>query len=273
MIHEVPAIAIASFPKSGNTFVRTFLSELGGGDIPDRYRAQKIGLRIPCNGENCALYKTHDARPINLLFGRELRHVGILHVIRHPIDVFLSWLNYLLLEGKKLPRADLSVAPGSFPFVKEFKAEGVQNISSDHMACLMGAYMALGRLSPGFAVVRNWHDHAASYLHSARSYPVWTIAYEHLVERPEEAFGCIGGLFGASGADVTEALERTRQATKPDGGFFWRQKAYGHTELLSQEHIDWFGRVKAADLKLFETALAVSAANIEQGFRPALRQP
>ncbi|MEM6846865.1 MAG: sulfotransferase domain-containing protein [Pseudomonadota bacterium] len=261
---ERPAVPLASFPKSGNTWVRSFLEALAGkGKIPDRYRHHKPGLTLPYGGERCLIYKTHDAALTNLLFGVELRHVGIVHIVRHPLDVFLSWLNYINLEGRRLPRKDLSVGRGSFPFLRDFKVDRVEDYGADEMACLLGAYMAMGRLAPHFSVVGSWQAHTRSFLHSDRRAPVHTFAYEHLSAHPEAAFEALGGLFGFGPDKVRAAMAAAETKTKTDGGFFWRKRAYGYRDILSEEHIAWFGRVRGADLTLFEEALAVSAQNLK----------
>jgi aryl sulfotransferase len=98
---------LASYPKSGNTWVRFLLYQCLYGEvtdtrelvkrIPDAHHEGEFGSAIP--DEDRLLLKTH------WCFHEKLPHLdntdGCIYIVRHPKDVLLSALNYMWLGGQQ----------------------------------------------------------------------------------------------------------------------------------------------------------------------------
>ncbi|NEQ65479.1 MAG: sulfotransferase domain-containing protein, partial [Symploca sp. SIO2D2] len=102
-----PIVWLASYPKSGNTWLRFSVAALIEGDLPSSRFVQERMPDIHESGfkpfllleQNIAFAKTHfmfsDSMP-----GRGLT-AGFIYVIRNPIDVLASNYNYILRNAPK----------------------------------------------------------------------------------------------------------------------------------------------------------------------------
>jgi len=149
---------LASFPKSGNTWVRFLLYQYIYGELTDTI---ELGKRIPdihagdmpraSSGTATLLVKTHWG------LGPQMPHVaqsaGAIYIVRHPKDVLLSMLNYYRLRE---PAAAWSDA--------QFARLFIQNGADP------------GSLRNGFG---RWEDNIASWM-TQRRFPQLLIRYEDL---------------------------------------------------------------------------------------------
>jgi len=235
-------IALNSFPKSGNTWVRTFLAHLlFGGDvnaIPDRYRTSIFsGKETSFRSTSPRIYKTHDRLVSNIAEGREIDHVAYIYIIRHPLDVFLSYANYLALLPEDIRRPDLR--PGPWPF--SIKRAPVEELAANGgLTALLGAFIAFGTLSPNFQSPGSWFSHAETWAQRDGNPPVLRLRYEDLVCRGAAAFTEIGDWFGYDNASVEAAFNATSIDTQQDDKFYWRQKAFGYQDILTPDQINLF---------------------------------
>ena len=158
-------IWLASYPKSGNTWLRIFLyyylfGELRKSDdlasnIPDLHVRSIVK---PSNSGGATLYKTH------FLWSPQHPHIdqssGFIYVLRHPKDVLLSNLNYIRLVGNDT----ISDAQFARRFIEQL---GVPQWR---------------RLGMG-----SWPEHAQSWLHNPQM-PHLVLRYEQLRENPKHYF-------------------------------------------------------------------------------------
>jgi len=178
-----PVLWLASYPKSGNTWLRFLLRSavLGpptdsievAASIPDIHRP------LPTDGSAASFgglmpIKTHFAlTPTHPLRGQTAKAV---YVLRHPKDVLLSGLNYTRLAGAKpSPAADRVYA-------EAFIARG-----GDH-----------GFEAQGFGT---WAGHARSWTDA--DFPVHAIRYEDL---QRDAAGVLRGVLGFIGEELNAGV-------------------------------------------------------------------
>jgi len=206
MTTNTPVIWLASYPKSGNTWLRFMLyAALYGppqrsADVPAKI--QDIHRPMPTNlDQEGALYiKTHfeltDQHP---QLDNTLKAI---HIIRNPKDVLLSALNYHKLTG-----------------------EGAWSITQKHYA---KSFIKLGG-DPNFAKIGfgTWAAHARSWRTTSR-FPVLPLRYEDLKADPHAQLNTIlefleidktpdeiTAAVKASSFDAMRALEiREKQADK-----------------------------------------------------------
>lgn len=153
---------LASYPKSGNTWLRFLLhgylfGEVSASDevsrrIPDLHT---LDGRAPQVDTDPVLMKTHLLAGVrHPLFDRS---AGFIYVLRHPKDVLLSNLNYF-----KLSRGEDLSEPG---FARQFIASlGVKQWRDVGMG--------------------SWNEHAASWLTAASSLPHLVLRYEDMKRAP-----------------------------------------------------------------------------------------
>lgn len=189
---------LASYPKSGNTWMRAFLAnyvfdqpepvpvnqlhKLGIGDaIASAYTkvlgsgfdptnpADSARVREPffkalvANGADINLVKTHNQN--NVAFGCNLipAHYtrGAIYIIRDPRDMVISYASHL---GMGVDRA----------------IEGMNTVDNATAADEKNVHQFLGR----------WSDHVTSWTRS-KKFAVTVIRYEDMLERPEKTFGTV----------------------------------------------------------------------------------
>lgn len=237
-------VALNSFPKSGNTWVRAALSHLlfdgALGAIPDRYRtaARFAPTTHDAEGRKVRLYKSHD-RCINAIEAfEELRHRAVIHILRHPLDCFLSQLNYYLLDQTRI--ADPTLRPGPSPFA--LRAKSVEDAAARGLLDVyLDAFICYGTLNPSFVSAGSWFAHTRYWLARGEpALPVLTLRYEDLTARGAAAMAPVTDLFGRSRAEMAAAWDKAQADTARDGAFFWRQSPGLYRELLAPAQIERF---------------------------------
>jgi Sulfotransferase domain len=184
-----PLIWIASYPKSGNTWVRFLTCNLLFGR---QHTAASLSALAPDVHEMAAaseagaagLLKTHFAYSAEL--PQAARTVAAIYVVRHPADVLASNFFYSLRSS-----AQADTSPAAFDaYVEAFIAE-----RGDPRWLELG----MGR----------WDDHVRSWLHAP--FPVLRIRYEDLTSDPLGSGSSIARMVRPSStlAEVREAVENS----------------------------------------------------------------
>lgn len=177
---------IASYPKSGNTWVRFIVAALlRGGEVPDSATMEALVPDVHRSGlppprEEGWTLKTHWMYdPTATCFARSRRAI---HILRNPLDVFASGFDYG--EGDDPAERDRALT------------EFLQ----------LGGFARCMDLGMG-----NWEQHLASWTEAARRMPVLRLRYEELLTAPEEGIRDIARFLGleATAAQVARIAEAT----------------------------------------------------------------
>ncbi len=176
---KVPdVIWLASYPKSGNTWLRFLLANLlfgrvaATGDlrkmIPDLHWGFDLGDFL---GRDWMLVKTHS------LFGPEFalqeRTRKVIYIVRNPLDVLVSNLNFLLL--RRYDEVD-KMAQGMGPNVD--KAEMNKIVAQIYVDEYIAALGDPGWRETGYG---SWVENVESWLSGGHGCPVLTVCYEDLL--------------------------------------------------------------------------------------------
>ncbi len=197
------AFLIASYPRSGSTWVRTFLSGfLAGVSDPDAPGGPSVlhnanynrpllefdylSERKPINmrGRDTWMVKTHaKSYPINL----DISCVGIIHLVRHPIDVFASGVNYYYRRNQSACFFDHRVR--SFA---DLEAAGDLGKQLDYFLDNVGFLPTRDHMG-------TWVEHTHFWLDRARTHaPVLTIRFEDMLSDTDNQFKRIVEHLGAN---------------------------------------------------------------------------
>ena len=213
-------IWIASYPKSGNTWVRNLVANVIFGEIANSAALMELipDIHVAINAshlrrEGATFIKTHWMYHPKLPLREDT--AAAIYVVRHPLDVIVSNLNYYLLRHGEAyfgaPEAEQARIRQAY--VDSFIEHGGEEAWLAH----------------GFG---GWAEHVASWLHKDVPFPRLTVRYEDLeadpadfvaklckacnVERSAEAIAA--AIKAASFERMQEMEEREIEAGTP--GFF-----------------------------------------------------
>lgn len=222
---------IYSFPKSGNTWIREFIHSLyvnyrvEENIVPDFDLSQGLGPEVMSpNAESWCFYKSHSHCEINVGEPNDL----IIYVLRNPLDVFCSQLNYVLLDLSKqgealnLVCADVDDAHAK-SLIKHF----------------FGAFMVFGTLMPTFGVAGGWGKHVSYWIN--RSFVdsrIVVLRYEDLLSDFHKFTDRITDRLGFNHQKVEEALCSANERCNDGGKFYWKKSSSNYLNYLSDELIN-----------------------------------
>ena len=251
---------LASYPKSGNTWLRIFLANYLKNDLkpvslkemekpllpnnledfedqigldPQELAPEEIDLYRPdlyrsyseeAGAGGTVYIKTHEAFVFNAhdqpVYPEEISK-GVVYLIRNPLDISVSYHNHLGFDLKRCVTALLS---------EDVALGGVRGM-------------------PVRQRLKSWTGHLKSW-QQQRLIPVHIVRYEDMVKDPAAAFGSIVRFLGLE--DDEERLKRAlgnsdfrllQQMEQKDGfkelthAFFWKGKIGNYRDHLSEEQI------------------------------------
>jgi hypothetical protein len=171
----VQRTALASFPRSGNTWMRFFLEVYTGQQTGSIYED-----RVMPRGRAGIVVKTHAQD--------RAEYTGAIHIVRDPFDAIESFFSW---------RRDLA---------------GQDATWEEHVP----------------RAARRWAAHSRHWTEA--KYPVLTIRYEDMLQRPEETFASALGYLGSpvderrlAGALEQASIESLRRRFPEVGGMFFQR--------------------------------------------------
>lgn len=228
-------VGVYSFPKSGNTWMRHILGkalklENIYKQIPDAYTDPIWDKAIDVGGRSMIIYKSHSKNELKNIQGREFENDLLLYIVRHPLDVFCSQLNFV---------SDNVMSDGKIMLPCESVSAIVEQGTLD---LFFGAFCTYGTLQPTFADAASWFVNAEQWRARANAEPdrVFVVRYEDMMNQGAAALAPFGKELGLTEADLAASMEDARASTKPDGKFFWKQKTGNYKDLLSEDMIERF---------------------------------
>lgn len=229
---------IASYPRSGNTLIRIALSRIllpadAQINLDKNFPEYVNGRRIPLDGVEFSatngsvlFLKTHWREPSDAI-----RSVGGVYLYRHPLDTFLSALNYMFINRNSVPAFAAYFGDEPLP-VEELARKGALQSFLDRFVQDLG-------MMPMRETSGSWVDNVNSWMVRAEQDDILVLNYDNLIS---DLAGSMRGILARAGIDVhSEKLERglasTRVATKQNGKFFWRASPDAKREFFSPEQI------------------------------------
>jgi len=270
---EQNVLWIASFPKSGNTWVASVLATSGCefGYAQGKYDAYNLEAKDAdpeyCAnvdesvlGGKCAILKTHAPYEPGGLPHRFRGAVpvsrGFIHIVRNPLDVLLSYIGFTRLEYSHRPR-DARYRKRLFVDLLGFAAPveadrwrgmGIDSIPRENLDHALDTF-SRDRLSiaPVAAMSGSWIEHFRSWRTAAIALPGCMLWYEDCLADPR-AFAPMAELVTVGRERIVESTAKVgRLAEQASSGgserdriFFNKRKAYYFRDYFSRAAIDRF---------------------------------
>ena len=242
-------VGIYSFPKSGNTWIRTICVNVldipktskitDGLYLPDIHKNQPLGKAVEVYGNKYYLYKSHTAHEVSNISGQPIKNDVIIHIRRNPLDVFLSYMNFQSSQ----------VTNNAIHKFESVDAIHGTKLFNDYFS----AFTILGSMDRFIATSRGYIDSNLNWVtkasETANSSRIFCVKYEDMLEDLPKTLSPIFERLKVPKAVYTNALTNMR---KPEinGKFFWKMKSGYYTEYLSKDQIQHY-------LELNEEALKV----------------
>ncbi|WP_406827628.1 sulfotransferase domain-containing protein [Microbulbifer sp. ARAS458-1] len=265
------ALWISSYPKSGNTWIHSVIREAGrkygfpGSDL-DVYNLISKNLS-PCEcpavsrsviGSPCAVLKTHS--PFyggNLHKELDLDASAFVHIVRNPLDVLLSYINFSRIQyakniGKtgwaRLFFIELLGFKDTVDFEK-WKSVTLDDIPRDNLDHALRYFSESNGFLPTLKIGGAWFDHGKSWMKAGEVMPSVHLRYEDCVS-DSCSFNSVLKLFEFEESDLHAAIDvvqkRTQQLKLNEGSdskrnvFFNKMSAYYYLDYFSPAAVSEF---------------------------------
>lgn len=230
-MHKRNVLWVASFPKSGNTWVSSILEVAGRkhnypqGDY-DVYRlvsSGKLPAVCPAVGDRfssapCSVLKTHAVFQAtglpHMLPSLELVNAGFIHIYRNPLDVLLSYINFTKIEYREFTDNEdyarqLFVdllgfqEPVEYDKWRTLSLEAIPRRNLDHaLDCFSRNGMVIGPLQ---STAGSWIEHIESWKSAANMLPGLSMRYEDCL-RDHQEFNRMAEMFAFDEAAISNAV-------------------------------------------------------------------
>ena len=239
---------IASYPKSGNTWMRIILTyllfdkelkdkdtypfkELIASSIPDlTYQYKNETRKVKSNIGYLSLLKTHRYE-IPFQENEEIETVGFVYLYRHPLDVFLSAMNYKFIKN------DSQFFNGGKPkSVDDLKASDELNYYVDKFINNDLKLEIWGKNS------KTYLDHIEYWLNvsTVSNENKIIIRYEDLLENTFQEIIKFKSLFEITDNEIKKAIAYANKQTSDGNRFFWRKQSKNYQKYIDKKYVDKF---------------------------------
>lgn len=248
-------IWLASYPKSGNTWIRTILQEMIAPGVSATAAIPSLIKKFPEDapsydvlGTHSKIVKTHCHTQHKRLRGKSANTVGVITIRRHPLDVLLSYLNFSYVKKKS----------GNF---RNENVKTVEQIVRDgEIDYYIDEFIELDGCKEYNKVCRSWTDYYPAWKEMAANVPHLELCYEEMAENPVKGIEEIRSYLQLPQMDVRQLMSAVEQSTSLDGRFFWRKTAYNFRNLIPESSIDRFERRLANTLQRLGYELQADAS-------------
>lgn len=275
-------IWIASYPKSGNTWMASVLEVAGRGfGYPqggyDAYHLQNTNVQPQvCDAVAdgigtypCSVLKTHamfqaaglphvfpDVEPVTAAF---------IHIYRNPLDVLLSYIGFTRIEyGMNIDSKDYKDAlflellglPRHVDY-DEWRLMGIDALEQRHLDHALDSFSERGMGIPTFIpMAGTWLDHLSSWKEAADAVPGKCLRYEDCLADPS-TFNQVADLFTFGPEQISASVEfvNLRSKKMSNSGderhriFYNKMRSYYFSEYFSRAAIDRFYAAYEGELK------------------------
>lgn len=240
---------VASYPKSGNTWIRYILAHLlfkasenkdvrkqVGEAVPDMHYQKNIFDAPEINlahQPKVSFAKTHTCGFPNL---SQVKNVGFIYIYRHPLDVLISTINYSYISKNK-------------NFFHDNCLYSVDQLKQNNQInWYVEKFMEDLKIDGFYKMSNTWLNHVNTWIDIAENHPMSIVVkYEDLLDNTFESLKKLCDFFDKTEHQIKESVEFSQKHTNDGGKFFWKKKSRNYEEYLDQKLITRFNS-KYADI-------------------------
>ena len=226
-------VGLYSFPKSGNTWIRNIIAAMMG--VPNEpHDLQRYGRVIdnPWKFQDADwyFYKCHNKQVLTEHQDQSFVTDRIVYIYRHPLDVFVSYLNFV--SKNVSPQAGLQLG---------ISFDRVEDLTAAQMERLFSLYTAHGTLFPQNRLFGSLLESVNNFRElRERGGQVHILRYEDLVDNFHQEAERIAAFVGFTDIDTQKVYEMADKGTAQNGKFFWKRQKENYRNYLTQDQIDRF---------------------------------
>lgn len=232
-------VGLYSFPKSGNTWLRNIIAAMVGiphdKDALQRYVTDShYGpvMEDPWNFKETDwyFYKSHRKSLLKVHHNQSFTTDRIVYIYRHPLDVFVSYLNFVSNNVDPAAGESLGV---SF--------DKVEDLTPDQMERLFSLFLDKGTLFPQNRQFGSIFENINSFFELRETAGnVHILRYEDLFDDFHAQVGAIADFVGLGPVDSEKIFAQADRGTARNGKFFWKRQKENFRNYLTQDQIDRF---------------------------------
>lgn len=241
-------VGLYSFPKSGNTWLRAIIAGIAGipdgpGSlqkyVTDTHYGKVIETPWEFQGENWYFYKSHHKKVLTEHKEQKFYTDKVLYIYRHPLDVFVSYLNFV--SNNVSPQAGASL---------NMSFDKVEDLTPNEMEKLFSLYLANGTLFPQNKVFGTIFENINNF-HKLRDTNgnVHIIRYEDLIDNFEESVNGLASFVGFKDVDAGKVFADAEKRTSKNGKFFWKKQKNNYLNYLNEDQVTRFRKVYGAEME------------------------
>lgn len=229
---------LASYPRSGNTWLRTILGWLVAPKDSIFTTVPSFNDVYPSDAPLHDLAGIPAVRLVKTHFGPDDPRMaacpdalaGAILIRRHPLDILLSGLNYAALRGKEGDFLNGQIKP-----VDQILADGEFGHYIDRFAQTDGLPWFHSLSGPLSTFSDRWRARCTGL-------PCHEIRYEDLVADPQAVVAGLARFLGLPDDPdrIAAVLEKADRKTQANGKFYWKRQAYNFRTMLSPGQIAAF---------------------------------
>jgi hypothetical protein len=270
---------LASYPKSGNTWIRVFLHALQQvltGNRPEKIDINNLGL-FAISDHNPEHFQTYLGQPITTLSLEkisELRPEVQLYIMQQSTGIVPVKTHSAQIDIDGHPAINRQASAGAVYAIRnpldvavslaDYRSIPVDQAIAD-LATSMLAHVSFGGLTP--FVTGSWSEHVRSWTIPPQD-PVLVVRYEDMLDNPTETFGGLANhvLMQPNDDQLETAIElssfsRLQSAEKTtgfvekqqQGALFFREGRAGQwRDALSPEQVDRVVKAHGEQMERFD---------------------
>jgi Sulfotransferase domain len=239
-------IGLYSFPKSGNTWIRQIVASALGVPanqlhryVTDMHYSKIMQHPFIYNNKRLYIYKSHHRQLVTEHKGQVIRNTKVVYIYRHPMDVFLSYVNFVSKN-----------AGSKATTVFQFEIESVEKLTSEQLDTLFSVYMVFGTLTPHNRLFGGYFEHVfGAFALRDKGFPIHIMRYEDLHNDFEGTVAGMLKFLQIGSANLKDIFAEADRRTAQDGKFFWKRQAENYKNYLTEQQIGKFNKTFADQLK------------------------
>jgi len=230
-------VGLYSFPRSGNTWLRHIIATAFGMPanklqryVPDMHYGPVMQTPLVQGNRKWYFYKCHHKDIVTEHRGQTFNTDKIVYIYRHPLDVFISYLNF----ASKNVNSKLGQ-------MLQFEIESVEQLSPGQLAALFSVYMVYGTITPQNRAYGGYFEHVNHALElRANGSPIHIIRYEDLMKNFAHVATGMFDFLGIEDVDLERLYAEVDRRTARDGKFFWKRTTKVYRTFLTEEQISTY---------------------------------